>query len=193
MKLLLFLLLFSSTAMQSYSQQWRKLTRLINKEQAAQITSLNSDYNKSEFYNAYKKNRKKILELLNINFSKDTIYILERYGDGQDSYIWSTLWNRKMVVSYSGDYLNQTVSVEKNHINFPAYMMRLCSLWKLDIIMKEAESHFFLPITYDCLTRIILNNKKYKIDCIWFREFFLLERDQKCDALYELGQYNIWE
>lgn len=59
MKLLLFLLLFSSTAMQSYSQQWRKLTHLINKEQAAQITSLNSDYNKSGFYNAYKKIERK--------------------------------------------------------------------------------------------------------------------------------------
>lgn len=72
-------------------------------------------------------------------------------------------------------------------------MMRLCSTWSIDAIRKEEEINATaLPITYNCLTRVIISHNKYSIQCIFFRDFFLLNRDVNSHIYYRLGEYDIF-
>ena len=188
--ILLFYHLFCNTC---YAQNWNKIAREIKQEQKIQMTSLSRNPVHYSFFNAYNKCRRKILKSINVNLANDTIYILEKYGDGQDARIYSTIWNRASLISYSSDSMDSFLFVENNSINFPAYMMRLCSSWNINLLRKEGDLHpVLLPSAYNCLTRIIFMQKKHKISCIFFRDFFSFERDMKCDALYKLGQYNIY-
>jgi len=57
-------------------------------------------------------------------------------------------------------------------------MMKLVSKWNLEEIKKEEEVNAHnQPQYWNFATRIIFNGKKYKIDCIYFNDFFNLKRD----------------
>lgn len=106
--------------------------------------------------------------------TNDTIYILEHPGI-QGNYDF-TFWNRVDTLSYT----NETGSFEFiNKSLFTKKMMQLVSDWDIKGIKEEENINSnLLPNETTYATRVVFSNKKYKIDCISFKDFFNLERDR---------------
>ncbi len=122
----------------------------------------------------YYREQSKWFEKLNHSNKEDTIFILERPGiQGNFSF---TFWNKRDTVTYT----NATGSFEfKNEPSFTNYMMKLVSEWNITEIRLEENLHSnLLPSEMVYATIIIVKDKKCKIDCIRFKDFFKLERDR---------------
>ncbi len=111
---------------------------------------------------------------LEYSMKKDTIYVLEL--PATQGYYHYTFWNRIDTVSY----VNNTGTYELvDEPPFTEYMMKLVSMWDIQGIKEEEKinSNLF-PSEIIYATRVIIKNKKYRIDCIQFRDFFNFERDR---------------
>ena len=106
---------------------------------------------------------------------KDTVYILEMYGVQGNMLV--TIWNKHNTFSYTnekGDFES------KNQPLFTEYMMKLVSEWNIYEIKKEEEMNSnILPSELIYATKIVFTKGKYHIDCIHFKDFFNLNRDQE--------------
>jgi hypothetical protein len=113
------------------------------------------------------------LKKINYSDKNDTIFILELSGIQGE--VLFTFWNKIDTISYTnstGEY-----KIVKG-IMFTKYMMKLVSEWNISEIRKEEETNSnLLPTELVYATRIIVKNKKYKIECIRFKEFYNLKRD----------------
>ncbi|MDH6342440.1 hypothetical protein M2480_001062 [Parabacteroides sp. PFB2-12] len=172
--LLGFLFLFSGHLS---GQNWNKISREIKKKH---LSSLSSTYLLCH-YNLRQKS--KCFEQLHVETS-DTIFILEDSNDYSEPTITLTLWNRSDTLTYtSGNcYYNAKnggkIPIKQDKPGFTKHMMKLVSDWNIDEIRIEDEKNGgSLPQYWVVATRIILNEKKYKIDCLYFRYFFNIERD----------------
>lgn len=113
---------------------------------------------------------------------RDTIFLLEREGDFQISL---SLWNRSDTLTYypiddCNFYSRNGFKryIQSNERIFTKYMMKLVSEWNVEEIKKEDIAHGgSIPQHWVFATRIILDGKKYKIDCFYFRDFFDIDRD----------------
>ncbi|GAB6010277.1 hypothetical protein [Dysgonomonas reticulitermitis] len=87
-----------------------------------------------------------------------------------------TFWNKVDTISYT----NETGSFElTSKLLFTKKMMQLVSDWDIKRIKEEENLNSnLLPNETIYATRIVFSNKKYKIDCISFKDFFNLERDR---------------
>ena len=103
--------------------------------------------------------------------------MLESYGDWSSLELKSIVWNNADMISYtSNDAGKNYVIVEKKL--FTNYMMKLVSEWNIEEIKKEEKlNKESIPQYWVYATRIIINGKKRKIDCIYFKDFFDLQRD----------------
>jgi hypothetical protein len=117
------------------------------------------------------------LKKMNYSDKNDTIFILELPGIQGDIYF--TFWNKKDTLSYTSAYPNSTGEYKiVKEVIFTKYMMKLVSEWNISEIRKEEEINSnLLPSEFVYATRIIVKNKKYKIECIRFDDFYNLERD----------------
>jgi len=102
----------------------------------------------------------------------DTIYILEMYGIQGNVLV--TVWNRNKTLSYTNE---RGYFESKNEPLFTKYMIKLVSEWNILEIKKEEETNPMLPSELIYATKIIFKKGKYHIDCIYFRDFFNMERD----------------
>lgn len=91
------------------------------KEQLAHIEI--AGYVKDAYLQAYSKYKRKCLDFIDVDLRCDTLYFLECYNDGSDTYVMSTIWNRHNFWSYSGDYLTDSIVWEKDKLYFPAYIV----------------------------------------------------------------------
>lgn len=196
MKPLFWILFLLLLPLGGHAQKWN---RLIKKSQKSKtILTDGSLYPMDNMYiNLFYQARKMIpiLDLLEVDLKNDTIYFLERYGDRSDICLDSNIWNKKKLISYCTTWNLEPPVIEYNKVGaFTAYMMRLCSKWDLKGLKKEEENPDgeTIPMDTACLTRLIIQNHKYFVDCVLFKNFFVFERDMKNDWLYEHGEYNIW-
>ncbi|WP_147381212.1 hypothetical protein [Parabacteroides sp. AM08-6] len=102
----------------------------------------------------------------------DTVYILEMYGAQGNLLI--TIWNKNKMLSYTNE---QGPFESKNESLFTKYMMELVSEWNIPGIRKEEINSNTLPSELIYATKIVFNKGKYHIACIYFKDFFNLERD----------------
>lgn len=120
--------------------------------------------------------RKQLDYLNKVEYSSknDTVYVLEMCGVQGNVLI--TIWNKNETLSYTNE---QGFFESKNDALFTKYMMKLVSEWNISEIRKEEEINSkILPSELIYATRILFNKGKYQIDCISFKDFFNLERDE---------------
>lgn len=104
--------------------------------------------------------------------NNDTIYILEECGIQGNVLI--TIWNKNNILSYTNE---QGYFESKHKSLFSTYMMTLVSEWNIPKIKSEEANSNMLPNELIYATKIIFDKDKYHIDCIYFNDFFNLERD----------------
>lgn len=133
-----------------------------------------------KYINCYYDLRKKsnILREFFPTPKNDTIFILELHGDWSTPILVSRLWSSKKTISYSSKNYGKTFHFSDKQ-QFTNFMIKLVSEWNIEAIRKEEiENGNMISIEHVFATRIIFNGKKYKIDCISFKDFFNLERDR---------------
>jgi hypothetical protein len=111
------------------------------------------------------------------NFStiNDTLFLLELPGIQGDYYF--SVWNKKDTLSYFEEF--GIYKLVHNKTVFTRYMMNLVSDWNINEIREEEKNHSnFSPSETIYATRIIINNKKYIIDCLEYKDFFNFDRDR---------------
>lgn len=110
-----------------------------------------------------------------INADLDTLYILESYEFQSGTFI-SRIWNRKDALNYT--YNRNTFSFDQQKF-FTDYTVQLVRNWDTTAIRKEESINASsLPERYINATLVFIENKKTRIQCIKFKEFFKLERDR---------------
>ena len=154
-------------------QNWYNISKEIKKIQLLDQPSakdyINSYYDLRQVSNSLKQ----FSPILNT----DTIFILESHGDWSSLELASVIWNNSDTVAYNSNDAGKTHEIVGD-VLFSKYMMKLVSEWDLEGIKKEEEINAHSqPQYWDFATRIIFDGKKYKIDCIYFKDFFNLERD----------------
>ncbi len=153
-----------------YSQNYdKKLLKEISKYQIQNGIILKK---KNEYFKIREK-------LLSTNEPKvfdgfDTLYIIETY-DIQTYVFYTSIWSKKNELNYSYHFGS---FIFNNEIICTKYTKVLIEKWDLSSIMYEETNNSTMtsPFHYIC-TRVIYNSNGYDIDCIKFKEFFLLERD----------------
>ena len=109
---------------------------------------------------------------------RDTIFILESHGDWSSLELTTLLWNNADTLSCNSNDAGKTHELVKS-VFFTNYMMKLVSEWNIEEIRKEEIQSIQMQPNYtNFATRIIFNGKKYKIDCIYFKDFFNPKRSR---------------
>ena len=158
----------------SMCQNWNKISKEIKKVQ------LLDQPNTKDYINCYYNLRQvsNSLKLFSSITQTDTIFLLESHGDWSSLELTSVFWNCFDTVAYNSNDGGKTYEIIKD-VLFPRYMMKLVSEWNLEEIKREEEVNAHSqPQYWNFATRIIFNGKKYKIDCIYLKDFFNLERDR---------------
>lgn len=197
------MIILLSFALECPSQNWKKISKQIIKKQELAASSYIHENNKalqednkkrkkykvedfSSIYHIYRK-RLNILERLHVNIQNDTLYILEMDPDILYHSKQSTIFTRRNILSYyhdaNGENFYKHKDFEKDSLEitdkplYPRYMLKLAIQWNLKKLRTEGEENAPIPSDYVWLTRIIFQNKKYTIDCFYFKEFLDGKRD----------------
>lgn len=164
-----------------FSQNWSKISNRIATCQKQMLHTQDNSTNEifKYFIKKYNEVRResRIFEQLNVQKS-DTVYILER-TDQVNLSLLSTIWAQSNMFSYSASYVahgKYEVELVKETY-FSKKMLDLASQWNIEEIRKEEKINQSLPFEMIYLTRIIINGKKPKIDCIMFNDFWNLNHD----------------
>lgn len=180
-KIIMFILIFQVGSLKMFSQNWNKISNKIASCQKQILLTRDNPPDKffEYFIKEYDEARRgsRIFERLNIQKS-DTVYILER-TDQVGLSLLSTVWTRSDMFSYSSSYVGHgkyKVELVKEKY-FSKRMLALALQWNIEEIRKEEKVNQSLPLEIICLTRIIINGKKPKIDCIMFYDFWNLNHD----------------
>ena len=168
-------------SLRMFSQNWSKISNRIAtcQKQVLQIQDNSTNEIFKYFIKRYNEVRResRIFEQLNVQKS-DTVYILER-TDQVSLSLLSTIWTQSNMLSYSASYVahgKHKIELVKEKY-FSKKMLDLASQWNIEEIRKEEKINQSLPFEMIYLTRIIINGKKPKIDCIMFNDFWNLNHD----------------
>lgn len=112
------------------------------------------------------------IDKLNYSSEEDTLFVLEMPGI-QGNYMY-TIWNKTDTISYTNESGNFMLS---NRPLFTEYMMKLVGEWNIQEIKEEEKNSSLYPTESIFASKIIIKNKKYKIVCVKFKDFFNLKRD----------------
>lgn len=168
---ILFVFLFMVTG-NILGQNWNKISKEIKKEQLSLLLLEKRDINC--YYDLRKKSN--ILHKMNVSFMEDTIFILQTHRVVATSCLFLTVWNKKDTLSVSSDNSGDTFLITAN-TEYTKYMMKLVSEWNMEEIKNEEKENGVISPDLIFVTRIIFNEKKYKIDCLYFNDFFDIKRD----------------
>ena len=166
-------LLCLTTTVNIYGQNWDKISKEIKIKQLSVIRN-------KEYINHYYNLRKKsgYLNRFSPIVNSDTIFIIDYYGHLNHSMLSSIVWNRIDTIICASEDNGQTYNYEKGRL-FTKYMIKLVGEWNISEIKREEDINGgSIPQFHDCATRIIFNEKKYKIDCLYFKDFFDINRDR---------------
>lgn len=168
---ILFVFLFMVTG-NILGQNWNKIAKEIRKEQLSLLPLEKRDINC--YYDLRRKSD--ILRKMNASFMEDTIFILQTHRIVAVSCLILTVWNKKDTLSVSSDNSGDTFQITGN-TEYTKYMMKLVSEWNMEEVKNEEIKNGVISPDLILVTRIIFNEKKYKIDCLYFSDFFDIKRD----------------
>ena len=126
----------------------------------------------------YNNVRIKLIEtgMLRLFDKVDTLFFLETYDIESGKYygeIWGVNDKRLTFIFNQIDFTFNEPSI------FTAYTRKLIDKWDVQSIRLEEKSNSTLTNPFLILgSRVINLNGTFKVDCIKFKEFFLLERDR---------------
>jgi hypothetical protein len=104
-----------------------------------------------------------------INSNLDTLYLLETYEIESGTYM-GRIWNKKDALNYS--YSKNIFSFDQKMI-FTSYTVQLVQNWDIASILNEEKINAYrLPEKYINGTKVFIANKKIRIECIKFKDFF---------------------
>ena len=112
---------------------------------------------------------------------RDTIYLMEVFGDGSDTELISTTWNRCDTLFCSYDFFNKKLFVGNKYgkyVFFSRYMYNLVSQWDCLKLEEESRGASLIPIDKIFAARIIITRRKYIVDYVIFKYFWDIDRDQ---------------
>lgn len=157
------------------SQNFKRISEEIQKCHS----SLDSDPFYDELY-YHLRERTGLLKKSHGTLKKDTIFLLELHADLVNQSLCTLVWNKKDTVFYEVTGFNKDAIVyEVSNNAFSEYMCNLVSAWDYNRLKKEGDKYGDFVITeYVNATRIIINRKKYHVDCISFKFFLDPERDK---------------
>lgn len=163
-----------------FSQNWSKISNRIAACQKQMLQTQDNSTNEifKYFIKKYNEVRREnhIFEQMNVQKS-DTVYILEK-TDQVNLSLFSTIWTRSNMFSYSSSAVHGKYKVELvKEKYFSKKMLDLAFQWNIEEIRKEEKINQSLPFEMIYLTRIVINGKKPKIDCIIFNDFWNLDHD----------------
>ena len=158
-KVIILFSLLALTMGELSGQNWSKISKEIKEKQLTIEPLENRDIN------CYYKLREKtnILNEMKLNHPIDTIFILQIHREVD-------------TLSINSEDFGKTVQIT-NQQTFISYMMKLVADWNLDEIKKEELTNGIRPSDGIFATRIIVNSKKCQIDCLYFKNFFNMQRD----------------
>jgi len=164
---LLFLLITGNIS----SQNWDRISKKIKEKQQSTLP-----LEKKSIIN-YFNLRKESSFLKCIRTNKiDTVFVLQIHREVDVNSLYSMAWNKNDTVSVNSEDSGKTYQI-KNQQAFTNHMMNLVSRWNIKGIRNEEKGNGVLPSDLILATRIVFNGKKKKIACIYFKNFFNLERD----------------
>lgn len=164
------LLLFTTNNL--ICQNWNRYSKDIKDMQLLDQPNVKAYINC--YYNL--RNVSNSLKHIHVN-KKDTIFMLESYGDWSSLELRSVIWNNADTLSYTSNDAGKSCVMAEKEL-FTNYMMKLVSEWNIEEIRKEEQLNGeSIPQYWVYATRIIINGKKHKIDCLYFKDFFDLQRD----------------
>jgi len=162
------------TSMNLFAQNWSKISKKIKREQFS-IIPLERQYIDS--YYDLRKNSK-YLNLFSPITPNDTIFIIESFGDWSSLRLESITWNESDTIVCVSSDAGKTFSFNENMF-FTKRIIKLISEWDIEGIKKEEELNSdMIPQYTNFVSRIIFKDGKYEIRCIYFKDFFNLERDR---------------
>lgn len=174
------------------------LSKKIEYKELSLITNHNSPLLKCRkyFVKFYNKLRIEIdfIKIINPNLNHDTLFILQDIDDACISRDLSiAVWNKKKAFFFlkkdttspsnplynTIDYRRmQLYQADKKYNLFSDYMIYLVSTWDIQDIKREEDVNGIIGGHSIVAIRIIFKKRHYKIDCMEFKDFFNLKRDQ---------------
>lgn len=125
----------------------------------------------------YHEIRMKLWETGKLDFccKADTFFLLESY-DIENGNFYCQIWNTKNKVTYTynrGNFVFDSIGV------YSRYTIEIIQAWDINAIRYEEKtnSRFTNPLTING-SRVTNSGGDIKVDCITFKQFFLLERDR---------------
>jgi hypothetical protein len=152
------------------SQSFSSISKEISKyEFNIGVRKVNKDY----FFDIRKKlNSSNKLDFIT---KSDTLFLLESYSIENNSF-YGVVWNIFDKVEYV--YNNKRFEFDVNKI-YTDYTRKLIQCWDTTLIRREERVNSMMTNPRNIYaTRVIKRKGVLKIDCIMFKEFFLINRDR---------------
>lgn len=159
-----------SYAINGMSQPFKSISKQVSKyEFSAGIRKIKADC----FFEIRKK--KNLQDKLNFITQSDTLFLLESCSIENGDF-YGKIWNVFNKVGYI--YNNGKFDFNVSEI-YTDYTCKLVQSWDTTLIRTEerVNSTMISPRNIYA-TRVIKNKGDLKIDCIMFKEFFLIDRDR---------------
>lgn len=157
-------------AINGMSQSFSSISKEISKyEFNIGVRKVNKDY----FFDIRKKlNSSKKLDFIT---KSDTLFLLESCNIENGSF-YGVVWNIFNKVEYV--YNNKKFEFDVNKI-YTDYTRKLVQCWDTTLIRREERVNSMMINPRNIYaTRVIKSKGVLKIDCIMFKEFFLINRDR---------------
>jgi hypothetical protein len=169
-RILLVSILLLSICTTGISQSFNSISKKISKyEYTTGLRKLKKDY--------FLDIRKKLYSSGKLGFitKSDTLFLIESRSI-DDGNFYGKIWSTYGKVEYT--YSNRKFDFNANQ-NYTNYMCKLVNEWDTLTIRREEEKNSTMATPRNIYaTRVIKTNEDVIIDCILFRDFFLLFRDR---------------
>ncbi len=173
----------------TFSCNYNNLSKDIYKSQVREFGNL-------ERLNTFFEIRNQIQYFSDIQFLvNDTLLLVESYVyniESGNKSCYLTIFNHNKNFSFktmitntnklkliNGKYKSQNINFEIEKLKdcfIPGYLLSLIYEWNLNEIDKESQRYSVQYPNQIYITRIIINNKKFRIDCHCFDEFYNLQK-----------------
>lgn len=169
-KILAISILLISYSINGMSQSFNSISKKISKyEFSTGLRKVKKDY----FFHI----RKQLNSLDKLDFitKSDTLFLLESYSVENGNF-YGLVWNAFDKVGYI--YNNKKFEFDVSKI-FTDYTRELVQGWDTTSIRQEERTNSTMTNPRNIYaTRVIKSKDVLKIDCIMFKEFFLIDRDR---------------
>jgi len=115
------------------------------------------------------------LNLLDSIKNIDTLYLMESYSL-EDGTFFGRIWTKNYAIEYV--YYRGEFDFSKNNI-YTKYTCKLIENWNISALRNEEKKSAIMTSPHKIFgSRVVINNRKTRTNCIRFNEFYELERDR---------------